>query len=126
MLTQHTLACVAPPPQKTNHRPQVRWTQDYEPWFIVDRFHNPFYDSVFRGYGWNKVTHVNNINGQGCAPQNEMRGAAGRSRAAASAGACVAARGAACAWRRAGRPLHCARCEMAAATAPPRRLIHNH
>lgn len=29
----------SPPPSL-----QVGWTKDYEPWYIIDRFLNPFYD----------------------------------------------------------------------------------
>lgn len=35
------LACVSHPPPPSL---QVGWTKDYEPWYIIDRFLNPFYD----------------------------------------------------------------------------------
>ena len=45
----------------TNEPYDIYYADGYEPWFIIDRFNNPFYDSSFRGYGWNKVSHVINI-----------------------------------------------------------------
>lgn len=46
---------------RSNQPYDVEYHDGYEPWFIIDRFRNPWYDVSFRGYGWNKVSHVLNI-----------------------------------------------------------------
>ena len=48
---------------KANELYDIEYSAGYEPWFIIDRFLNPFYDASFRGYGWNKVAHVLNVHG---------------------------------------------------------------
>eukprot|EP00877_Chromochloris_zofingiensis_P010242 jgi/Chrzof1/5471/Cz16g04170.t1 len=59
--------------QSTNHTRwydtsdfyQVSCGKGYEPWFIVHRSLNPFYDQRFRGYGNDKISHVHWANATG-------------------------------------------------------------
>ncbi len=37
---------------------QVDFVPQFEPWYVVDRLHTPFYDANFRGYGRNKQQQV--------------------------------------------------------------------
>ncbi|GFH33545.1 glycosyltransferase-like protein LARGE2-B, partial [Haematococcus lacustris] len=36
----------------------IQHTSLYEPWYIVDRIRNPWYDARFRGYGMDKQQQV--------------------------------------------------------------------
>ncbi len=36
----------------------VKWQLFYEPWFLLARARNPWYDVRFQGYGYNKQNHV--------------------------------------------------------------------
>lgn len=44
-------------------------TTRYEPWVIVDRLATPWYDMRFRGYGQNKIIHLESLNSSGYAFQ---------------------------------------------------------
>ncbi|KAG1674745.1 hypothetical protein FOA52_013581 [Chlamydomonas sp. UWO 241] len=41
---------------------KIRYTPACEPWMIADRSHLPQWDVRYRGYGWNKVSHVAHVN----------------------------------------------------------------
>ncbi|GAX73256.1 hypothetical protein CEUSTIGMA_g710.t1 [Chlamydomonas eustigma] len=44
---------------------EVKYEYRYEPWVICDRMMVPWYDSRFRGYGQNKIVHLENMNWTG-------------------------------------------------------------
>lgn len=37
----------------------------YEPWIIVDRVATPYHDMRFRGFGMNKISHIESLNASG-------------------------------------------------------------
>lgn len=43
---------------------QVKWEPDFEPYIVVHRNVTP-YDSRFMGFGWNKVSHIMELEAQG-------------------------------------------------------------
>lgn len=44
---------------------QVSWEQDFEP-FIIAPQNMPLYDEHFIGFGWNKVSHIMELDALGC------------------------------------------------------------
>lgn len=36
----------------------IKWEDGYEPFVVVSRLHVPWFDERFRGYGWDKISHV--------------------------------------------------------------------
>ena len=55
----------------------VKYEFRYEPWVICDRLLVPWYDARFRGYGQNKIVHLEHMNWTGyrwvCLVTNEPR-----------------------------------------------------
>ncbi|KAG1657204.1 hypothetical protein FOA52_008237, partial [Chlamydomonas sp. UWO 241] len=43
----------------------VEYANRYEPWVIVDRLTAPWHDARFRGYGQNKIVHLEHMNATG-------------------------------------------------------------
>ena len=43
----------------------VNYEFRYEPWVICNRLLVPWYDARFRGYGQNKIVHLENMNWTG-------------------------------------------------------------
>lgn len=44
---------------------QVNWEADFEPFIVVPRKEAPFYDQRFVGFGWNKVSHIMELDALG-------------------------------------------------------------
>ena len=43
---------------------QVNWEPDFEPYVVVPK-NIPEYDERFMGFGWNKVSHILELDAQG-------------------------------------------------------------
>ena len=43
---------------KTDTQYTVSWQVDFEPYVVVKKELCPYYDKQFAGFGWNKVTHI--------------------------------------------------------------------
>ena len=44
---------------------EATFREKYEPWVICDRLLAPLYDARFRGYGQNKIVHLEHMNHTG-------------------------------------------------------------
>jgi len=44
---------------------KIRWEPDFEPYIVVRREGLPQYDTRFVGFGWNKVSHIMELDAQG-------------------------------------------------------------
>jgi hypothetical protein len=55
---------LSPPPHPPLPHPplQVAYQRMFEPWYIGHISQVPFHDSLFRGYGLNKIAHVATLN----------------------------------------------------------------
>ena len=49
----------------SSHAYRVSWQQNYEPYIAVSRDLVPKYDERFFGFGWNKVSHIMEVDAQG-------------------------------------------------------------
>ena len=43
----------------------VAWQSDFEPYLVVRKYGCPMYDRRFSGFGWNKISHVMELNAAG-------------------------------------------------------------
>ena len=50
--------------QCVNPLSQIQWEEDFEPYVVV-RSNVSRYDRRFLGFGWNKVTHIMELQAQG-------------------------------------------------------------
>nr|CAB3251538.1 glycosyltransferase-like protein LARGE2 [Phallusia mammillata] len=51
--------------KKSNTPYRIRWQKDFEPYVVLSKKRCPLYDKRFIGFGWNKISHIMELDAMG-------------------------------------------------------------